>query len=111
MPPRPLIGEGYRSTFRPNLATRVTTSVLVGPDDFEVLVDEDVVRPVDADVVDPCGWSGPSVRTHLSHPSPRHGARSRMIDRIWRAPLGLQAVARERRRPVRAARLGSGAAT
>ena len=34
------------------LECRLTKRDLVGADDFEVLVDEDVVWPVDADVVD-----------------------------------------------------------
>ena len=47
--------EGTRCTLTLKQVTDSTTidqGVLVGADDLEVLVDEDVVRPVDADVVD-----------------------------------------------------------
>jgi hypothetical protein len=42
---------GRRVGLCPGLNTQVPTR-LVGADDLEVLVDEDVVGPVDADVVD-----------------------------------------------------------
>jgi hypothetical protein len=49
-----LSGAGHLYATRPTreLADLRVTPLLVGADDLEVLVDEDVVRPVDADVVD-----------------------------------------------------------
>jgi hypothetical protein len=79
---RPRVGEQPRSTpagratslasFEEPRELMHSSPRLVGADDLEVLVDEDVVRPVDADVVDLAessaadSWDGPTTQLLLS---------------------------------------------